>query len=158
MSYPTCRYPRLRYFWLAGSLTLLVACQHSPEPPATSQQTMHQIRPAEEKGQSGAAISDQDYVTTLGLMAGHLLVAQDLLATGDVKGADPHVGHPLAELYADVAPRLEAQTQVPLKADLNRCQRMIDQAQAAPTIQACVTQSLKLVDRAIALVPDQQRS
>jgi hypothetical protein len=123
-----------------------------------SQQTMHQNRLAEEKGQSGEAISDQDYMTTLGLMAGHLLVAQDLLAAGDVKGADPHVGHPLAELYADVAPRLEVQTQVPLKTELNRCQQMIDQAQAPPAIQACVTQSLKLVDRAIALLPERQRS
>ena len=49
---------------------------------------------------------DVDYMTKLGLMKGHLLVAQELLDLNQPKQAEPHIGHPVEEIYVDVEEQL----------------------------------------------------
>ena len=46
---------------------------------------------------------DADYMVKLGLMKGHLFVAKELLDLKKPKDAEPHIGHPVEEIYTDVA-------------------------------------------------------
>ena len=41
------------------------------------------------------------------LLEGHLGIAQALVAAGEVQLALPHYGHPVRELYDDIAPELQ---------------------------------------------------
>ena len=56
---------------------------------------------------AATASSDVDVLVVLGQMQGHLLVAQELLKAGQYKAAEPHVGHPVDELYGAIAPALQ---------------------------------------------------
>lgn len=51
---------------------------------------------------SQAVSSDTDVLVVLGQMQGHLLMAEELLRRGDGPGAEPHVGHPVDELYGSL--------------------------------------------------------
>ena len=50
---------------------------------------------------------DVDYMTKLGLMKGHLLVAKELLDFPKPDQAEPHIGHPVEEIYVDVEDQLK---------------------------------------------------
>lgn len=52
-------------------------------------------------------ISDVDYVTSLGLMQGHLLAAKQLLEGGSSDQAQYHIDHPLSELYGGIESRIK---------------------------------------------------
>ena len=66
-----------------------------------------------EGGHAGhAAASNEDQLAVLAQMQGHLLVAEELLQRGDSHGAEPHVGHPVDELYGALEPAI-AQGQLP---------------------------------------------
>jgi len=43
-------------------------------------------------------------------MKGHLIVAKELMAQGNYKQAEPHIGHPVEELYADVEGELTTES------------------------------------------------
>src|SRR6185295_18302642 len=49
---------------------------------------------------------DIDYLVKLGLMKGHMIVAGELIALGRLKDAEPHIGHPVEEIYIDVEDQL----------------------------------------------------
>jgi hypothetical protein len=53
-----------------------------------------------------AVNSTVDLLVVLAQMQGHLLVAQDLLGMKEFQAAEPHVGHPIDELYGAIAPAL----------------------------------------------------
>jgi hypothetical protein len=55
-----------------------------------------------ESGHSQAASSDTEILVVLAQMQGHLLVAQELLSRGNTQAAEPHVGHPVDELYGSL--------------------------------------------------------
>ena len=55
-----------------------------------------------ESGQSQTVSTDTEVLVVLAQMQGHLLVAQELLSRGDGQGAEPHVGHPVDELYGSL--------------------------------------------------------
>jgi hypothetical protein len=60
------------------------------------------------EGTSATILStDVDFLVVLGQMQGHLLVAEELLKAGDAKAAEPHVGHPVDELYGAIVPVLQ---------------------------------------------------
>ena len=72
-----------------------------------------------EGGEGGAAghaaqpaTSSEDQQSVLAQMQGHLLVAEELLNRGDARGAEPHVGHPVDELYDSLEPAI-AKGQLP---------------------------------------------
>ncbi len=59
---------------------------------------------------AGAAITTEDQAELLFkllLLQGHLGIAQALQAAGEARLALPHYGHPVRELYDDIAPELE---------------------------------------------------
>ena len=49
-----------------------------------------------------------DFLLRLGMLEGHLIVAHDLVAAHQASMALPHFGHPVRELYDDMADYLEA--------------------------------------------------
>ena len=61
---------------------------------------------------------DIDYMTKLGLMKGHLLVAKELLDQNQPKQAQPHIGHPVEEIYIDVEEQLEERKVKEFKSNL----------------------------------------
>ena len=90
----------------------MVAAAHAPvvAAPAARAQHLHQEPPSQvteggeggEVGHSPGVSSDTDALVVLAQMQGHLLVAQELLSRGDGQGAEPHVGHPVDELYGSL--------------------------------------------------------
>ena len=58
------------------------------------------------------ATSSEHQLAVLAQMQGHLLVAEELLSRGDARGAEPHVGHPVDELYGSLEPTI-AKGQLP---------------------------------------------
>jgi hypothetical protein len=56
---------------------------------------------------SGAS-ADTDFLFRLGMMEGHLMVGHELVKAHQVQLALPHYGHPVKELYEDIAPYLKA--------------------------------------------------
>lgn len=65
------------------------------------------------EGSRGAAAgSHEELLLVLAQMQGHLRVAEELLQQGLFSGAEPHVGHPVDELYGALEPALR-QRQVP---------------------------------------------
>lgn len=61
-----------------------------------------------EAGHAAAVQSDLDVLVVLAQMQGHLLVAQELLDQQHFRSAEPHVGHPVDELYGALEPALQS--------------------------------------------------
>lgn len=97
---------------------------------------------------------DIDYLIKLGLMKGHLIVAQELLTQGKADQAEPHIGHPVEEIYADVEEQLSERKVSEFKTTLITLQDLVkaggkDQAK----VDAAFTDSVKAIDSAIAALP-----
>lgn len=139
------------------SLSVSAGSVLAPFSPALSapHHSTHQLSEGGEGGEGGegeqSIDSDLDLLVVLEQMRGHLLVAEELLESNNVSGAEPHVGHPIDELYGAVEaplqkrqiqgfkPQLEAlRQQVRLnpepalvKAKLSAARQGIQQAEAA---------------------------
>ena len=63
-----------------------------------------------EKGQKVAKVyeSDNEYLTQIALMRGHLYVGIELYKNGYVENAKRHMKHPKSELYSDIVPTFKA--------------------------------------------------
>lgn len=83
-----------------------------------------------EAGHSQAVSSDTDVLVVLAQMQGHLLVAQELLSSGDGQGAEPHVGHPVDELYGSLEAVIAAGRLQPFRDSLEVLRQ---QVRLAPT-------------------------
>jgi hypothetical protein len=90
----------------------MVAVAASPfgAAPNANAQHLHHPQPSQraqageggESGHSQAVSTDTEVLVVLAQMQGHLLVAQELLSRGDAQAAEPHVGHPVDELYGSL--------------------------------------------------------
>ena len=101
---------------------------------------------------------DVDYMTKLGLMKGHLFVAKELLDAGKVDQAEPHIGHPVEEIYADVEDQLSERKIPEFKTPLIKLQDLIKAgAKDANQVNAEFAASMQAVDGAIAALPEAQR-
>ena len=63
-----------------------------------------------EKGQKIAKVyeSDNEYLTQIALMRGHLHVGIELYKNGYIDNAKRHMKHPKSELYSDIIPTFKA--------------------------------------------------
>lgn len=101
---------------------------------------------------------DIDYMTKLGLMKGHLLVAKELLDLGKPDQAEPHIGHPVEEIYADVEEQLQERNVTEFKTPLIALQDLVRAgAKDANKVSTEFKTSMQAVDGAIAGLPDTQR-
>ncbi len=101
---------------------------------------------------------DVDYMTKLGLMKGHLLVAKELLDLNKPDQAEPHIGHPVEEIYADVEDQLNERNVKEFKTVLIGLQDLVKAgAKDAAKVDAEFKASVQAVDGAIAGLPEAQR-
>jgi hypothetical protein len=101
---------------------------------------------------------DVDYMTKLALMKGHLLVAKELLDQNQPKQAQPHIGHPVEEIYVDVEEQLNERKVKEFKSSLVSLTDLVKSNPKNPKLQTDFTASMQAVDEAIAALPADQRS
>ncbi|NJL21574.1 MAG: helix-hairpin-helix domain-containing protein, partial [Leptolyngbyaceae cyanobacterium SM1_3_5] len=101
---------------------------------------------------------DVDYFTKLALMQGHMLVAGELLQQNLPDQADPHLGHPVEEIYVDVADQLPERNVAEFSDVLTRVQNLVKNNPTSPDVQPEYQKAVAAVDGAIAALPEAQRS
>ncbi|MFM2064570.1 MAG: hypothetical protein RLZZ507_4241, partial [Cyanobacteriota bacterium] len=101
---------------------------------------------------------DVDYMTKLGLMKGHLLVAKELLDINQPKQAEPHIGHPVEEIYVDIEEQLNERKVKEFKSDLVSLTDLVKSNPKDTKIKTNFTTSVQAIDGAIAALPAEQRS
>ena len=101
---------------------------------------------------------DVDYMAKLGLMKGHLLVAKELLDQQQPKQAEPHIGHPVEEIYVDVEEQLNERNVKEFKTTLISLQDLVKSQPKSAKVNTDFTTSMQAVDGAIAALPDTQRT
>ncbi len=97
---------------------------------------------------------DVDYMIKLGLMKGHLLVAKELLDKGKPEQAEPHIGHPVEEIYLDVEEQLQDRKVPEFKTTLIGLQELVKSKPNDPKIAAQFQASMVAVDKAIGKLPE----
>ncbi|MEA5571274.1 helix-hairpin-helix domain-containing protein [Calothrix sp. UHCC 0171] len=103
-------------------------------------------------------VKDVDYMTKLGLMKGHLIVAKELLEQNKPKDAEPHIGHPVEEIYTDVEEQLNDRKVKEFKTTLISLQDLVKANGKAEQVKTNFSNSMQAVDGAIATLPSNQRS
>ena len=96
---------------------------------------------------------DVDYMTKLGLMKGHLLVAKELLDLQKPNQAIPHIGHPVEEIYVDVEDQLNERNVKEFKTTLISLQDFVKSQPKNPKVTSNFSGSMQAVDAAIAAIP-----
>ncbi len=95
---------------------------------------------------------DHEYLTSLGLMKGHLMVAKQLMEQGKYEEAEPHVGHPVEELYGDIEPQLSKRNVADFKVTLNQFHDGIKTNPKSDQMKGLYENSMTAIDTAIAAV------
>ncbi|MBX9257655.1 helix-hairpin-helix domain-containing protein [Desmonostoc muscorum CCALA 125] len=101
---------------------------------------------------------DVDYMSKLGLMKGHLLVAKELLDQNQPKQAEPHIGHPVEEIYVDVEDQLNERKVKEFKTTLVSLQDLVKSSPKDSKVKTNFTSSVQAVDTAIAALPAAERA
>ncbi len=101
---------------------------------------------------------DADYMVKLGLMKGHLFVARELLDLKKPKDAEPHIGHPVEEIYTDVADQLNERKVKEFKTTLISLEDLVKAgAKDNNKVTTNFKESMVSIDTAIAAIPATQR-
>ncbi|MBD1929733.1 helix-hairpin-helix domain-containing protein [Trichocoleus sp. FACHB-90] len=100
---------------------------------------------------------DVDYMTKLGLMKGHLVVAKELLDQQKPEQAEPHIGHPVEEIYVDVEAQLQERNVKEFKTTLIGLQDLVKSKPKDAQIKNNFEASMQAVDGAIQGLPEQER-
>lgn len=101
---------------------------------------------------------DTDYMVKLGLMKGHLFVAKELLDLNKIKDAEPHIGHPVEEIYVDVADQLTERKVKEFKTTLTTLEDLVKAgAKDSAKVSTNYKESMTAIDNAIAALPEAQR-
>ncbi len=101
---------------------------------------------------------DVDYMSKLGLMRGHMLVANELLDQQKPKEAEPHIGHPVEEIYVDVEDQLNERNVKEFKTSLMSLQDLVKASPKSPQVENNFDTSMQSIDGAIAALPESQRN
>jgi len=94
-----------------------------------------------------------EYMTALGLMQGHLLVGKELLEEGKADQAEPHFGHPVEELYAEVETQLQSLNVPEFKTTLNQLHEQVKYAPDDPKVGSSYESAVEAINQAIAAIP-----
>ena len=104
------------------------------------------------------ATDDTDFLFRLGLLEGHLIIGGELMDAGQGKLALPHFGHPVRELYDDIADYVIAHKLPSFEPDLIRLEAAVAAAPAAPATKALFATIIGTVHRARATAPPALRA
>ena len=94
---------------------------------------------------------DVDYMTKLALMKGHLLVAEELLKENQPKQAEPHIGHPVEEIYVDIEEQLNERKVKQFKEDLVKLTELVKFRPQDEKVATNLTVAMSDIDTAITL-------
>jgi hypothetical protein len=100
---------------------------------------------------------DVDYMTKLGLMKGHMLVAGELLALNLPEQAEPHLGHPVEEIYVDLQDQLPERKVADFSGVLTKVQDLVKSKPGDPQVKAAYDKAMVAIDQAIAALSTTQR-
>ncbi len=100
---------------------------------------------------------DVDYLTKLGLMKGHMIVAKELIDLQKPDQALPHIQHPVEEIYAEVEGQLKERNVKDFKQVLMDLQQLVKSKPNDPSIAAKYNEAIASIDSAIAAIPEAQR-
>jgi hypothetical protein len=100
---------------------------------------------------------DIDYMTKLGLMKGHMLVAGQLLDLKLPDQAEPHLGHPVEEIYVDIADQLSERNVPEFSDTLVQVQDLVKSKPNDPKIKTGYDAAMAAIDQAIAALPAEER-
>ncbi len=100
---------------------------------------------------------DIDFMTKLGLMRGHLLVAKEWLDRKQSALALPHIGHPIEEIYVDLEGQLDERKVKPFKAALQKLQVQAQFSANSPELATTYQEAIHGIDTAMAALPATQR-
>jgi hypothetical protein len=100
---------------------------------------------------------DVDYMTKLGLMKGHMMIAKELLDQGKPDQAEPHIGHPVEEIYVDVEEQFKERKVPEFKTALISLQDLVKSNPKDAKVATNFEQSMQAIDKAIQVLPEQQR-
>lgn len=101
---------------------------------------------------------DVDYMSKLGLMKGHMIVAKELLDRQLPNQAEPHIGHPVEEIYVDVEDQLNERNVKEFKTTLISLQDLVKSQPKAAKVNTDFKTSMDAVDGAIAALPEKERT
>ena len=149
----------LRYICLAAATVAVVtlsACLGDNTPTAENTPTTAPVTQTQ-ASQSDEA-KDVGYMTKMSLMKGHLLVAKELLDKNEPKQAEPHIGHPVEEIYSDVESQLKEKNVKEFKSTLDNLQDLVKSKPKDAKVATSFASSMEAVDGAIATLPEEQRN
>ena len=153
-----------------GLMTTLGACSDAPPsgetegataPPEVSSEVDEGGEGGEggEEGAPASADADVNYMVALGLMKGHMIVAKELLDQQKYTEAEPHIGHPVEELYGDIEADLPSRNVADFKGNLNQLHDLVKSKPDDPQVGSLYTEAIQKIDAAIAAIPaDKQTS
>lgn len=133
----------------------LTSCVNPSLDQDTSQTSTSEVEETEHN-HKGEGHEDHEYLISLGLMKGHLIVAQQLITEGKYKEAEPHVGHPVEELYGDIEPQLSKRNVADFKATLNQFHDGIKTNPKADKLKKQYDASMNAIDKAITAVSQEK--
>ncbi len=103
------------------------------------------------------ASEDVNYLVNLGLIKGHLIVAKELLELGEAEQAEPHIGHPVEEIYGDLEDQLSERGVPQFKQTLTNLHDWVKLKPNDPELWTHYNAAIAAVDQAIAELPDSQQ-
>jgi hypothetical protein len=106
----------------------------------------------------GDVADDADFLFRLGMLEGHLLVGHELLQAHQPALALPHFGHPVRELYDDVADNLKAKQAPGFDTDLVQLEALVAAAPDSPDTEAKYQAVIAAVHRARDVAPPELRA
>ncbi len=147
----------LRYICLAAAafaVVTLSSCLGDNTPTAENVPTTAPVAQTQISGEA----KDVGYMTKMSLMKGHLLVAKELLDKNEPKQAEPHIGHPVEEIYSDVESQLKERNVKEFKSTLDGLQDLVKSKPKDARVSTSFASSMEAVDGAIAAVPENERN
>lgn len=126
---------------------------HSKDSHSKGGHSSHSKSGGELKGEA----KDVNYLVNLGLMKGHMIVAKELLDRGKAAEAEPHIGHPVEEIYVDIEEELDDRGVPQFKDTLNGLHDLVKYKPSDPAISEEYGASIIAIDNAIAALPEEQR-
>lgn len=101
---------------------------------------------------------DVDYMIKLALMKGHLIVAKELLDINKPEQAEPHIGHPIEEIYVDIEDQLKERNVPDFKETLIKVQDFVKSKPKDPQLGKEFSSGMVSIDKAIESLSMQQRT
>ena len=137
---------------LVAALLSSAGCSKPAPAPKDAPMAMNESPAAASRPAEGR--EDADYGLRLALLEGHLLIGRELIEAGQTQNALPHFGHPVRELYGDLAPVIEARGGAQFRNDLVLLETTAGLPPSTAAFRARFAAAMDKTHAARALIPD----